>query len=69
MLEENHRHAIHGHAEYDDRCEACVEDARHREASKTCVCSESCACDCESGTFKPADETVTVLIGGEPRGE
>ena len=32
-LEEKHRHALH--AENDDRCEVCVEDARHREASKT----------------------------------
>ena len=66
--EEKLQHESNGHAEYDNRCEICVKSngiSRHPRR----VCSESCAFDCASVTFKESDGYVTVLIGGGPRRE
>ena len=52
--EENHRHEVNGHAEYDNRCEICV------------YSKSSCAFDYASVTFKESHGYVTVLIGRGP---
>ena len=52
-FEENHRHEINGHAEYDNRCEIWVY-------------SKSCAFDYASVTFKESHGYVTVLTGRGP---
>ena len=62
--EENHRHEVNGHAEYDN----CVKSSgisRHPRR----VYSESCAFDYASVTFKESDGYVTVLTGRGPRCE
>ena len=73
--EENHRHEVNGHAEYDNRCEICVKSSgisRHPRR----VYSESCAFDYASVTFKESDGStqrsrcVTVFRPGRgPRCE
>ena len=66
--EEKHRHEANGHAEYDNRCEICVNSSgisRHPRR----VYSESCAFDYASVTFKESDDQVTVLTGRGPRCE
>ena len=58
--EEEHRHEVNFHAEYDNRCEICVTSSgisRHPRR----VFSESCAFDFASVTFNASNGYVTVL--------
>ena len=63
-LEEDHRHEVNQHGEYDNRCEICVTSniiSRHPRR----VYSESCAFDYAGITFKEPD--AMICVGGVKR--
>ena len=65
-LEENHRHEVNEHGEYDNRCEICVTSnniSRHPRR----VYSESCAFDHAGITFKEAEGRKREILAKHER--